>query len=149
MNKTILAANWKMYLNEDSSTDFVNKMNSNRESFSKSEVILFPSHTCISQVQENIEIENINYYNKISNTFIPAIKFRRNIITKDISLNKLVGSEFYIGQVKVKAHDLCRPCKYLQESLKQKNIIKELLLKGGLRCEILTSGKIFIGDKIE
>ena len=59
MNKTILAANWKMYLNEDSSTDFVNKMNSNRESFSKSEVILFPSHTCISQVQENIEIENI------------------------------------------------------------------------------------------
>jgi len=33
--------------------------------------------------------------------------------------------------------------------LKQKNIIKELLLKGGLRCEILTSGKIFIGDKIE
>jgi len=96
-----------------------------------------------------IEIENINCYNKISNTFIPAIKFRRNIITKDISLNKLVGSEFYIGQVKVKAHDLCRPCKYLQESLKQKNIIKELLLKGGLRCEILTSGKIFIGDKIE
>ena len=96
-----------------------------------------------------IEIENINYYNKISNTFIPAIKFRRNIITKDISLNKLVGSEFYIGQVKVKAHDLCRPCKYLQESLKQKNIIKELLLKGGLRCEILTNGKIFIGDKIE
>ena len=59
MKKTILAANWKMYLNEDTSIDFVKKMNSNRESFSKSEVILFPSHTCISQVQDNIDIENI------------------------------------------------------------------------------------------
>jgi len=60
----------------------------------------------------------------------------------------LLNKEFYIGKVRVKAHDLCRPCKYLQELLKQNNIIKEFLHKGGLRCEILTSGKICIGDKI-
>ena len=51
--------------------------------------------------------------------------------------------------MRVKAHDLCRPCKYLQESLNQKNLIKELLQKGGLRCEILTNGKIFVGDEIK
>ena len=51
--------------------------------------------------------------------------------------------------MKVKAHDLCRSCKYLQESLKQKNLVKELLHKAGLRCEILTSGKIFVGNKIK
>ena len=96
-----------------------------------------------------IEIENINYYNKISNTTIPAISFRRNIITEGIKLNELVGKEFIIGEVRVKAHDLCRPCKYLEESLKQKNIVKEFLRKGGLRCEILTDGKIFIGDIIK
>ena len=96
-----------------------------------------------------IEIENINYYNRISNTTIPAISFRRNIITEDIELNELVGKEFIIGEVRVKAHDLCRPCKYLEESLKQKNIVKEFLRKGGLRCEILTDGKIFIGDIIK
>ena len=96
-----------------------------------------------------IEIENINHYNQISGTSIPSKDFRRNIITKGIKLNELVGSEFFIGKVKVKAHDLCRPCKYLQESLKQKNLVKELLRKGGLRCEILTDGKIFVGDKIE
>ena len=95
-----------------------------------------------------IEIENIDYYNKISGTFILPKEFRRNIITKDIRLNELVGSEFFIGDVKVKAHDLCRPCKYLQELLKQDNIIKEFLDKGGLRCEILSSGKISVGDKI-
>ena len=95
-----------------------------------------------------IEIENINRYNKITGTTIPAINFLRNIITEGIQLNVLVGKEFFIGAVKVKAHDLCRPCKYLQELLKQNNIIKEFLYKGGLRCEILTSGKIYISDKI-
>ena len=95
-----------------------------------------------------IEIENINYYNKISKTLIASINFRRNIITSGIKLNELLNKEFYIGKVRVKAHDLCRPCKYLQELLKQNNIIKEFLHKGGLRCEILTSGKICIGDKI-
>ena len=96
-----------------------------------------------------IEIENINYFNRTSGTSIPAIEFRRNIITEGIKLNDLVGSEFLIGKVKVKAHDLCRPCKYLQESLKQKNLVKELLHKSGLRCEILTSGKIFVDDEIK
>ena len=66
-----------------------------------------------------------------------------------IKLNELLGSEFLIGKVKVKAHDLCNPCKYLQESLKQKNLVKELLRKAGLRCEILTGGKIIIGDEIK
>ena len=96
-----------------------------------------------------IEIENINHYNRISGTTIPAINFLRNIITEGIQLNELVGKEFFIGAVKVKAHDLCRPCKYLQESLHQKNIIKELLLTGGLRCEILSSGRIYINDQIK
>ena len=95
-----------------------------------------------------IEIENINHYNRISRTTIPAIDFLRNIVTKGIQLNVLVGREFFIGSVKVKAHDLCKPCKYLQESLQQKNILKGLLHTGGLRCEILSSGKIYINDQI-
>ena len=96
-----------------------------------------------------IEIENINYYNKITGTKILAINFLRNIVTEGIRLNELVGKEFFIGEVKVKAHDLCRPCKYLQDKLKQNNFIKEFLHKGGLRCEILTSGKINVGDIIK
>ena len=95
-----------------------------------------------------IEIENINRYNKITGTTIPAINFLRNIITEGIQLNVLVGKEFFIGKVKVRAHDLCRPCKNLQESFQQKNTVKELLYTGGLRCEILSSGKIFINDQI-
>ena len=96
-----------------------------------------------------IEIENINHYNQISGASILPRDFRRNIITEGIRLNELVGSEFFIGNVKVKAHDLCRPCKYLQESLKQKNLVSELLHKAGLRCEILANGKIFVGNEIK
>ena len=95
-----------------------------------------------------IEIENINHYNKITGTAIPAVNFLRNIVTEGIQLNVLVGKEFFIGTVKVKAHDLCRPCKYLQESVHQKNTVKELLHTGGLRCEILSSGKICVDDQI-
>ena len=96
-----------------------------------------------------IEIENIDYFNNISKTNISPIDFRRNIITENIRLNKLVGKEFFVGNVKLKAHDLCRPCKYLQDKLKQNNFIKEFLHTGGLRCEILTSGKINVGDIIK
>ena len=96
-----------------------------------------------------IEIENINHFNRISKTNIPAIEFRRNIITENIKLNDLVDKEFFVGNVKLKGHDLCRPCKYLQEKLKQGNFVKEFLHKGGLRCEILSSGKIFIDDLIK
>jgi len=96
-----------------------------------------------------IEIENINYYNKITGISISPKNFRRNIVTEGIELNKLLGLEFLIGAVKLKAHDLCRPCKSLQENFNQTNTIKELLKKGGLRCEILTNGTIFKGDIIQ
>ena len=99
-----------------------------------------------------IEIENINYYNKVSDKSFSPINFRRNIITEGIKLNELLGKEFYIGEVKVKAHDLCDPCKYLQDKLKQQNLFKNLAYlykKGGLRCEILSNGRISVNDKIE
>ena len=95
-----------------------------------------------------IEIENINHYNNLSSSSILPKDFRRNIVTQDIKLNDLVGKEFYLGRVKLKAHDLCRPCKNLQDSLKQTNLVKKLISTGGLRCEILSSGKININDKI-
>jgi MOSC domain-containing protein YiiM len=95
-----------------------------------------------------IEIENITYYNKISNTKIKPLDFRRNIVTEGVRLNALVNEEFWIGSVKVKGHELCKPCKYLQKKLGNKNFVKEMFYKGGLRCEILTDGEINVFDKI-
>ena len=96
-----------------------------------------------------IEIENINHYNQITRTSILPKDFRRNIITEGIDLNKLINKEFFIGNIKIKAHDLCRPCKYLENLLNQNKLVKLLLLKAGIRCEILSSGKIFTNDIIK
>ena len=95
-----------------------------------------------------IESENIDYYNNTFNTKFTYLEFRRNIVTKNIKLNDLVGKTIQVGNIKLKVNDLCRPCKDLQQRLGKSNIIKEFLRRGGLRCEILSSGTINVGDKI-
>ena len=95
-----------------------------------------------------IESENIDYYNNTFNTKFTYLEFRRNIVTKNIKLNDLVGKTIQLGNIKLKVNDLCRPCKDLQQRLGKSNIIKEFLRRGGLRCEILSSGTINVGDKI-
>ena len=96
-----------------------------------------------------IESENIDYYNRKYNTNFSYVDFRRNIVTKNIKLNDLVGKTFSIGKIIVQGNDLCRPCKELQEKLGINNFIKEFLRRGGLRCEILSSGTISIEDEIK
>ena len=96
-----------------------------------------------------IESENIDNYNTKFGLNISYVDFRRNIITKGIKLNNLVGKKFQIGNVKVEGIDLCRPCKHLSEMLNQDNIIKEFLKKGGLRCQILSSSIIHTGNEIK
>ena len=96
-----------------------------------------------------IESENIDFYNSKYNLNIPYVDFRRNIITKGIRLNDLIGKKFLVGNVKVEGIDLCRPCRHLTETLGQENIIKEFLRKGGLRCQILSSSSISVNDIIK
>ena len=96
-----------------------------------------------------IEAENIDEYNLKFGLNIPYLDFRRNIITKGIKLNDLVGKKLSIGNVEVEGIDLCRPCRHLTEMLDQENILKEFLRKGGLRCQILSSSKIKVGDVIK
>ena len=96
-----------------------------------------------------IESENINYFNLKYNLNIRYVDFRRNVITEGIKLNDLIGKKLKIGNVKVEGIDLCRPCRHLAQLLNQDNLIKEFLRKGGLRCQILSSSKIIIGDEIK
>ena len=95
-----------------------------------------------------IESENIDYYNNTFSTKFTYLEFRRNIVTKNIKLNDLVGKTIQVGEIKLKVNDLCRPCKHLTEMLNETNILKEFLRRGGLRCQILSSSKIIVGDII-
>ena len=96
-----------------------------------------------------IESENIDEYNIKFGLDIPYIDFRRNVITKGIRLNDLIGKKLKVGNVELEGIELCRPCRHLTEMLDQKNILKEFMRKGGLRCRILSSAKIKVGDIIQ
>ena len=96
-----------------------------------------------------IESEGIDNYNIKFGLNISYIDFRRNIITKGTKLNDLVGKKFKVGNVELEGIDLCTHCRHLSEKLNQNNIIKEFLRKEGLRCQILSSSNINVGDKIK
>ena len=96
-----------------------------------------------------IEAENIDYYNTKYGLDIPYKDFRRNVVTKGIQLNDLIGKKIKIGNVEVEGIDLCRPCRHLTEVLNQDNILKEFLRRGGLRCQILNSSTINVDDEIK
>jgi hypothetical protein len=78
----------------------------------------------------------------------PAIDTRRNVVTRGIALNALVGRRFRIGGVECLGQRLCEPCAHL-ESLTTAGVLRELIHRGGLRADVLTDGEIGIGDVIE
>ena len=89
-----------------------------------------------------IESEKIDDFNKKINKKIDYKDFRRNIITSGIDLNKTINKKIQINNVVFKIHELCQPCKYLQNKLEVKNLVKLLAFKSGVRAEILMSGEL-------
>ena len=57
MKQITIAANWKIYLDESSSVDLIDKLNAEKELFLNKDIILFPSHTCIRSVKDHLDID--------------------------------------------------------------------------------------------
>jgi MOSC domain-containing protein YiiM len=78
---------------------------------------------------------------------------RRNLITRGIRLNELVGQEFFIGEVKLRGVELCEPCLGLGAALSTPElpaaaVVKRLLHRAGLRADVLTGGVIARGATV-
>ena len=73
---------------------------------------------------------------------------RRNVVTRGIDLNTLVGQRFRVGDVECVGRRLCEPCAHL-ERLTHRGILRKLIHRGGLRADILTAGSITVGAAIE
>ncbi len=73
---------------------------------------------------------------------------RRNIVTRAVPLNHLVGREFQVGAVILRGIRLCEPCGHL-EQVTGRPVRKGLVHRGGLRAKILTEGVIRVGDPIQ
>jgi hypothetical protein len=72
---------------------------------------------------------------------------RRNVVTRGIDLNALVGRQFQIGSVTCVGRRLCEPCSHLQR-LTGTALLRPMVHRGGLRADILTSGVAHVGDTI-
>ena len=72
---------------------------------------------------------------------------RRNVVTRGVPLNHLVGREFQIGAIRVRGIRLCEPCAHLA-TLTDKAVLPGLVHRGGLRAQILTEGVIRAGDPV-
>ena len=72
---------------------------------------------------------------------------RRNLVTRGVPLNHLVGKEFWIGEVKARGLRLCEPCSHLQK-LSHEKVLPGLVHRGGLRAQILIEGTIRVGEAV-
>jgi MOSC domain-containing protein YiiM len=79
---------------------------------------------------------------------VDEVDGRRNLVTRGVALNDLVGSEFDVGEVRLRGASLCEPCVSLVKSPEHRHLLRALAHKGGLRAEILNEGTIVLGDPL-
>lgn len=96
-----------------------------------------------------IESESFEGMKRESGLELDPSEGRRNIVTRGVPLNHMVGREFSVGDVKLRGLRLCEPCSHLQKISQQPGILGGLIHRGGLRAQILTDGIIKVDDVIE
>jgi MOSC domain-containing protein YiiM len=87
---------------------------------------------------------------EVCESFDPPLtpaEHRRNIVTRGIGLNALVGREFTIGPVRCRGMRLCEPCTMVDRYASQP-VLRALVHRGGLRADILEDGEVAVGDVI-
>ena len=94
-----------------------------------------------------IEAEEIEALDARTRIALAAGETRRNVTTRGIRLNELVGRRFRIGAVECEGTRLCEPCAYLADLL-GRPVLEPLVHRAGLRARILADGEIALGDEV-
>jgi len=95
-----------------------------------------------------IELEVIEELRSTWGLDVAAPDSRRNVVTRSVALNDLVGCDFVVGGVRLRGAGLCEPCVSLVKSQENKHLLRALVHKGGLRAQILGEGTISVGDHV-
>jgi MOSC domain-containing protein YiiM len=100
-----------------------------------------------------IEIEEIEAFLSEQRREAELSITHRNLLTRGVRLNELVGVEFWVGEVKLKGVELCEPCLGMGSALSSPGIspagvVKRFLHRGGLRTDVLSSGVIQRGAAV-
>ncbi len=83
----------------------------------------------------------------VTDVGLPPGETRRQLTTRGIRLNDLVGKRFRVGDVECYGVELCEPCLHLQQ-MTRPGIIEELVHRAGINADILTDGTISVGDEV-
>ena len=94
-----------------------------------------------------IELETIEALERDYKMKIEPGQARRNVVTRGVALNHLVGREFGVGEVRLRGLRLNEPCNHLA-SLTDEKVKQGLVHRGGLRADIVSGGVIRVGDEI-
>jgi MOSC domain-containing protein YiiM len=73
---------------------------------------------------------------------------RRQIMTRGIALNDLVGERFRVGEVELVGVELCEPCSHLQ-SLTKPGVLRAFVHRAGINADVVSGGEIVPGDPVE
>ena len=87
---------------------------------------------------------------EVCESFTPPLgadEHRRNLVTRGIELNGLVGHEFTVGETRCRGMRLCEPCIVI-DRYASRPILRALVHRGGLRADILDDGTIAVGDAV-
>jgi MOSC domain-containing protein YiiM len=94
-----------------------------------------------------IEDEEIQRFNGSTGLSLRGADLRRNIVTRGVRLNELVGKEFTVGGAVLRGLRLCEPCAHLA-SLANPRVLPGLVHRAGLRAQVLVGAVIQPGDPI-
>ena len=72
---------------------------------------------------------------------------RRQVLTRGVRLNDLVGKTFKVGEVEVLGRELCEPCSHLQ-SITRDGVLRGMVHRAGLNADVVTPGRIAVGDEV-
>ena len=92
-----------------------------------------------------IEIEAIEALDREKKIRIAPGAARRNLVTRGVPLNHLVGREFQLGAVRLHGTRLCEPCQYL-ESLTTQGVLSGLIHRAGLPARVIAGGAIKVEE---
>ena len=100
-----------------------------------------------------IEAEEVEAFNARTGKQLAPTDPRRNIVTRGVRLNELVGKTFTIGTATLRGVELCEPCQTLAgylsgPELTKTDFISQFVHRCGLRADVVESGKIQLGDQV-
>jgi MOSC domain-containing protein YiiM len=94
-----------------------------------------------------IEAEAIEGFRADTGIELTAAEMRRQVLTRGLGLNDLVGKRFRVGEVECIGRVLCEPCNHIQ-SLTRPGVLRGMVHRGGLRADVLRGGTIKVGDEV-